>query len=367
MKKHISIITLAAGALLLAGNIRADESTADSAAAANAYKADQAAVQANWAVAQKQMEKARDQAAAAKQQILLAQEDMNNSVGQTISDLKQQIGDSVTVFGRPSGSAGRTLVIRSSAGDGDGETAIQGQLEEDMTVMAHILDKTIEEQGSAGNSGRRAMGIDLLFGPASAPVRNLYIDGYGALFMLNAGIPLVAPPAKVEQPKETPATDSSWESARREVYGGSGGGKMPAAAAPEYDSAKVENLKTALLASLKSASNIRNLKPDDYITICVFGPGGAGAQAIQNSFTFVTDSADGNGFGPQPPTVVTRGGARASAGTLTIRVRKSDVDAFAKGKLTPEEFQRKAALMSYAGALGGGSSAAGVRGRGALR
>lgn len=357
MKKQIAVIAIAIGAVLPGGiALHAEQSppadavaTATDAAAAAADKAKLDQDQGNWTAAQKEFDYARAQMTDAKRAVQLAQEDANDQVSQSLMNLKQQLGDSMTFFGRAQGSAGRSLVIRSSADGGDGDQS--AQLEEDLTVMAHILDKAVDADGDGGSRGRRAMGIDLVFGPASAPVRNLYIEGYGVVFLLNAGIPLVAPPARVEQPKENSATDSSWDAARREVYGNPGAGKAPPPPAPEYDSTKVENLKTSLLNALKSASNIRNLRSEDYVTVCVFGAGGGGAPTGgATAFAFSSGDVGGGAGGWQYPRAGTRTG-----GTMTIRVRKSDVDAFAKGKLTPEEFQRKAALMTYSGALGGAS------------
>jgi hypothetical protein len=41
---------------------------------------------------------------------------------------------------------------------------------------------------------------------------------------------------------------------------------------------------------------------------------------------------------------------------MTIRVKKSDVDAFAKGKLTLDEFRKKAGTAIYTADLGGGGN-----------
>ena len=45
---------------------------------------------------------------------------------------------------------------------------------------------------------------------------------------------------------------------------------------------------------------------------------------------------------------------------LTIRARKSEIEAFAKGKLSQEEFQRKSRITSYA-ANGGGPNVEAMR------
>ena len=54
-------------------------------------------------------------------------------------------------------------------------------------------------------------------------------------------------------------------------------------AGEEYSEQKVAQLKDALLESLKSATNIRNLKSDDSITVCVFGGPGVGPGVYRGS------------------------------------------------------------------------------------
>jgi hypothetical protein len=290
-----------------------------------------------------------------------------------------------TVIQRPgnSGGPGRTLVIRS----GDGEPGTQAALEEDMAVMAHIFDKAIAEKIGPGNRERTAMGINVYFGPNADSIRNLYLDGYGALFTLRVNFPLLAPPKVSEVPKEKPATTSEWEEAKREVYSRDEGRTIPSRtmrlpgpfeAGEEYSEQKVAQLKDALLESLKSAANIRNLKSDDSITVCVFGgPGMASG--------FYRASSGGRGAPQRPPANPPAPGAQvpptvdpttglpvpstepfpvgatsrvagwpARGSILTIRVKKSDVDAFAKGKLDLDQFRKKASMTIYPGGGDGG-------------
>ena len=47
---------------------------------------------------------------------------------------------------------------------------------------------------------------------------------------------------------------------------------------------------------------------------------------------------------------------------MTIRVKKSDVDAFAKGAMTLEAFRKQAQVVSYAGSLEGGMPFGGMGG-----
>ncbi len=238
-----------------------------------------------------------------------------------------------SVIKRSSGHGGKALVIRSSEPD----PKEQSNLEEDLAVMSHILDKALEEKSDTTHRTHRAMGINVYFS-SSNPMRSLYLDGYGALFMLHVGFPLLAPP-KTEARKERAETSSTWEEARQELYGQPGGAKTLAGPAEEYDEEKVSQLKDTLLEALKNAANIRDLKPDDSVTICVFGGAGAGRTQVR--------STTKRGATPSPDLannvwVMTDHNGGPTRGTiLTLRVKKSDADAFAKGKLTLEEFRKK--------------------------
>jgi hypothetical protein len=275
-----------------------------------------------------------------------------------------------TVIQRPgnSGGPGRTLVIRS----GDGEPGTQAALEEDMAVMSHIFDKAIAEKVGPGNRERTAMGINVYFGPNADSIRNLYLDGYGAVFTLRVNFPLLAPPKVSEEPKEKPATTSEWEEARREVYSRDEGRTIPSRtmrlpgpfeAGEEYNEQKVAQLKDALLESLKSATNIRNLKSDDSITVCVFGGSNpAGPRTVAAARVTPAAPVDPTTGLPVPapaaPFFATgrAGGAAGRGSILTIRVKKSDVDSFAKGKLDLDQFRKKASVSIYPGGADGANA-----------
>src|SRR6267154_1850573 len=117
-------------------------------------------------------------------------------------------------------AASKSFVIRSSNVDSKEQT----NLEEDLTVMSHLLEKSLEDLPGGHRHRETALGIDLFFAPGSSPMRSLYLDGYGAVFLLNVSFPLVPPPHKVEMDK--PATNSDWEAARDEVYGQRGEGRF---------------------------------------------------------------------------------------------------------------------------------------------
>ena len=76
---------------------------------------------------------------------------------------------------------------------------------EDIGIMCRVLDKKLEQE--ARITTRRTL---LPFGD-NTETEGIYLEGYGALFLLNVNFPLVPPPEtkKEEQPKEE--GDAFWE------------------------------------------------------------------------------------------------------------------------------------------------------------
>jgi hypothetical protein len=253
--------------------------------------------------------------------------------------------------------AGDTVVIRSS----EPEAKSQAELEEDLAVMARVLGKAAAEQ-SGEERRSRAMSIDLLLSPATSRPRAFYLEDYGAVFLLNVPLQLLPPPEKTEPAKEKPESDAAWEQARRELYGAKPFlddvlGKalqfeVNGETLPEYDAKKVDDLKEVLLGALKNARNIRGLKPEDAITLCVFG--GPGGDAQRKRVVRVEKGDDGEKVETVTETdevIVVKGAERAPArgSLLTIRVKKADVDAFAAGQLDLAALEKKAKIALYAG------------------
>jgi hypothetical protein len=258
--------------------------------------------------------------------------------GGAFSDRLQRI-----VTSQPGGAA-KPLVLRSS----DMDAKAQGNLEEDLAVMDHLLEKAVAEV-SGKERPYEAMGINLFFGPALSSMHGLYLDGYGSLFMLTVGFPLLPPPPKVETNHEEAEKDSAWEEARQEVYGQPPGAGLPGSPGEAFSEEKVNALKTKLLESLKSASNIRQMKDDDFVTVCVFGGAGGNPAKVQ----FKTAARAAGGAGTIGPGAGSSFGVRQGGGQrgtiMTLRVKKADVDAFAKGKMDLERFRKQARIEIYAG------------------
>ena len=289
--------------------------------------------------------------------------------GQQVMMAQQQVDRAMTMFGRA--DAGRALLIHSSKQ----EPGVAEALEEDLSVMSRILEKTIARESSV-NSPDRAMGI-FVYSQSGRSPQNIYLEGYGVLFLVNARFPLVAAPQR-DQAKGEKHEDSSWEEAKREIYGGRTGpvpgmdygmGGMGRPAQMEFDPEKVEGLKKDLISALKNASNIRNLKHDDNVVIVVSSPdGGRFEQRLQGIVRTQTplgdrpgeDSGVGAPGKPEPKTKIVRGTASAGAGgfrvggvsgghssTMTIRAKKSDVDSFAAGKMDFDDFRKKVSVVAY--------------------
>lgn len=237
------------------------------------------------------------------------------------------------IINRAQGGGAETgpLLIRTSSMD----PKEQANLEQDLAIMAHILDKAAEET-PAPTAPARAMGIDV-FHTGAAAQRPLYLEGYGTLFTLSVGFPLVPPPASGTPEKEQAAGPSTWEEARQELYGGTSGTVdpttgLPAPATPYFSRERVEHLQEALLDALKNASNIRGLKPDDSVTVCVLG---------------------GKLAGPNRPIDPATGLPVIRTSVMTLRVKKAEVDALAKGKVSAEEFRKRAHVETYLAAKAG--------------
>jgi len=232
----------------------------------------------------------------------------------------------------------RPLMVLSTAAD----PKVQANLEEDLAVMRHILDKVVNESLSAEPRYRKALGVDLVFAPDLGQFRNSYLEGYGAMFLLHVNFPLLPTSTKAEAPKEERDVSSSWEEARQEVFGQPSGPGTDAFPDDEpYNEENVDRLKAALIDALKNAANIRDLKPDEGVTICVFG--GSKASSVRLQTPAKTGPAGGDFAAlsgqfyrtPQRRTV------------LTIRAKKADIDAFAKGQMNADDFRKNIRPLIY--------------------
>lgn len=256
------------------------------------------------------------------------------------------------------------LIVES----GDIKPERQTQLSEDLTVMHRILAKAAEMAGGQPGANT-AMGIAVWSPFSQSGARSIYLEGYGAVFLLNVGFPLVGPPAgAATQEDQGESKDTTWEETKRELYGAKPGGESshtrptmsaelmkrygllppgfnysekPVAKAVPYNAARVDALKDALIEALKNAANIRQLPANEQLVVVVQG-GRRVTRVITKEEMNAKAKADGYtvnavGFIADGPLTT----------TLTLQCRKSDAAAFADGKLSLAEFRQQIRLAVY--------------------
>lgn len=229
---------------------------------------------------------------------------------------------------------GKPMIIRhTSPPEADKAAAA---LQEDLAVMARILNKAAEEY--AGDPERRA-GIDLLL--HGSRDRTIYIEDYGVLFLLEVGIPLAPEPAQDPAAESEEPADEEWNEARREVLGEHRphwlhkGRPRPR----PFDGELVAELERELIKALRNGSNIRNLPDTAWITLVVQGRG----QDLEGEMPVVLPEMASS----DQKLIWSKVGGTAKQSTLVLRVRKSDVNEFAKKKSGLEEFRRTVTRSVY--------------------
>jgi hypothetical protein len=256
----------------------------------------------------------------------------------------------------------------------------------DMQVMLYILEKELQKP-------RLIQGVFFDFGDFfdrdGQALQAVYVQDYGAFFFTEVDFPLVFPAEAQEPPVETTEeqVDPIWQRAQQEMFSPqhlAAGGPFPGR--QERGPETLEELKKDLTRLLKHACNIRNLKADEWVILTVIGAGGwtieggmmgpsgattrprskssgagmygtggyggggagfgyggyGGAGSIMAGY----GAMGGGGFGYGGMAGVA-GMGTASSATLTMRVKKSDVDAFAKGDIDFEQFQQKVKILTY--------------------
>lgn len=274
------------------------------------------------------------------------------------------------------------------------------EVTEDLQVMSYILDERFKET-------RRIQGVFTdfgdFFGRDNRATEATWLQGYGVLFAMEVNFSFSPPPKAPAQQAEPAGEqgDSTWKRARQQVFSpeesrGEGSSGSP----EEYNSQVVEELKRDLITTLKHAANIRGLKPDEWVILTLvggrreFGTGFGGripmtggvSMSTGSAYGNVTSSGAGGGFGGYSAGGFVGGGVGGGAGSgmgmggmggmggsggygggmgmgggmiggmamgfspstvLTIRAHKSDVDAFAKGEQTFEQFQEQVKIVMY--------------------
>jgi len=241
------------------------------------------------------------------------------------------------------------LVIPSTEMTAGDLTAIM----EDLSVMSRIFDKKLGRKEVVLDQFSRASEY---FTYALSPGRKhvteaIFLKDFGAIFLTSVDFPL-SPPREMQEKKVDEGVDEVWADTKREIYSPEETVRKAEKAGivfKKYDAEKVEHLKTTLLKALKHATNIRNLKQDEQVIVTIRGC----APSVFPGETATQRSYDGRFCGYEGATderglLIVSGDAVSAASTaVTIRAKKSDVDAFSKGKLDLDQFRKKVVTFAH--------------------
>lgn len=261
---------------------------------------------------------------------------------------------------KPQYGGGKVLVIPTAQ--------IQSQemvtLMEDMTVMCRIFDTKLAQANL--RRGMPLIGVTLprRFSLDSGSMGAMYVQGYGTLFMTTVDFPLSPPPPTEEKEKNKEEdADPVWEQMKQEIFSPQEAlRRTPDRPEEKYDAEKVENLKATLIKALVHAANIRDLKPDESVILTVTGSGISSnvgkVTAISGTNQVVVHYKDKNVTKLLNSPPLSDLGI-SSPMVLTIRAKKSYIDALAQNKIDYDEFEQKVQLISYPSLgqnIGGSSS-----------
>jgi hypothetical protein len=243
---------------------------------------------------------------------------------------------------------GAVLVIPAAELEGEDLAAIT----EDMTVMSRIFDNKLSQARLTTARGSLFVGFDPFSVHNSGAVEAVYLEGYAALFLMKVNFPLSPSPETQEEKKiEEEDTDPLWTQMRQEIYAPEEADRRRRAddrLEQKYDAEKVAELKETLIKTLKHAANIQALKPDQSVILTVIGgQSRSGRGNVAQSYLYGRRST-----GRSRSVVLPEPGAETGSflpTALTICAKKSDIDAFAKGELSFDQFRERTRIFtSYA-------------------
>lgn len=191
----------------------------------------------------------------------------------------------------------------------------------DLQVMLHILEKRfVGYKFAYGNTDPLFADLGQIFVADDRATKAMYIEGFGALFFMEVNFPVKPLPASEKQDTKgaEDAIDQTWKQAEQELFSPESYDAGHLAPTIAFDAETVENLKTELINRLKHASNIRSMGPGDLVVVTVYG----GSSNIPRGIAYYPSA-------------------------LTIRAKKSDIDAFGQGELDVAQFREKAEVLTY--------------------
>ena len=353
------------------------------------------------AVAQKQAQaeveealaEARNDMARAQKEMAAAQEEMEAPQGwvapkpvSSTTPPSVKLNRAISIITDKFGPDSSENVLVIPAGDMDAQRL--AETVEDMKIMSHIFEKELAEADMLPG-GRSWV---FFWRRSGNEPRCIYLEGYGAVFLMEVDFPLLPVP-EPQSLKAEEGTDPVWEEARRQLSVSEEDEYFDydSDEEVEYDADKIQDLKSKLIRNLKHASNIRNLPVQEWIVIAINGSGRDSADIhISTDYRGVRGIGGRAGIDGRTGRLGGMMGSRRRSGSLgsrgarggrgrvslragdaeievrgnteierdtstpltsgnvlIMRAKKSDVDAFAKGKLDFEKFQKRVQMFTY--------------------
>lgn len=222
---------------------------------------------------------------------------------------------------------------------------------QDLNIMSRVLDKKLYPGRKPPSwsywPSVSARGKSFLSGDDHT-TKGIYMQGYGALFLLKVDFLLSPPPPQVQQEKEIKeeSVDPVWEQMKRDMYEPEEArGRQAERPEEKYDAERVESLKITLARALKHAANIRALKPDEIVILTVISGTSQPTAASLVTRVYSSTNSRSSYIATEPRTA---GSDYSSHIVLTIRAKKSDIDAFAKGDLDFDQFRQRTQMLTGA-------------------
>jgi hypothetical protein len=252
------------------------------------------------------------------------------------------------------GTSRRTMVLPLSAAG----SANLNHAHEDLRIMHRLLTKSLS------SNPRNVEKFSIRLGAEDRQFDAMYLEGFGAVFLLSVDYPLVEPAKFEPKPAEPEPKDPDWAKEQRHPEGETDDGALVGqdfagevgATQPEFNPERVNRLRIRMTEAIKHASNIRTLKPKEEVVVVIAG------RTQPKAFVFAPAA---NNESPKlvatvPVTpVATAGGAPAPVkwpvissdrnlqSAMVLRVKKSVVDDLADSKINAEDFRSKIEVSTY--------------------
>ncbi|MBN2183598.1 MAG: hypothetical protein JW715_16940, partial [Sedimentisphaerales bacterium] len=239
---------------------------------------------------------------------------IRDGVSEQQSPFRARTSSRVRSIGAYSSSIGRTdnrriLVVP----DGDVKSEELARMVEDMYVMSYILDERFKEPRMIRGVFRD---FGDFFGRDNRQTEAVYMQGYGIVFMMEVDYTFTPAPQTPEQTAGEPnkEVDSTWQLAKERMFSPGTGSISRSGDGQEYEGQMVDELKADLVRTLKHASNIRNLAPNEWIVLSVTGTGSQSGVNVMGGWQVYGQSSSRMRAPSSSGRVGSYGGVRSSDG-----------------------------------------------------